>query len=46
VGLGYLLGSLIAGYAAFFIGYWFAFVASGALIICSIAVFYRFYGSR
>ncbi|MGC8538185.1 MAG: MFS transporter [Candidatus Micrarchaeia archaeon] len=46
VGLGYLLGSVIAGYAAFFIGYWFAFAVSGALVICSIAVFRRFYRGK
>ncbi len=46
VGLGYLFGSLIAGYAAYFIGYWFAFILSGALIICSIAVFSSFYRKR
>jgi len=46
VGLGYLFGALIAGYAAYFVGYGFTFVLSGALMACSVAVFYKFYAGK
>ncbi len=41
VGLSYLVGSLIAGYIAYYIGYAFAFVLSGLLIVASLSIFLK-----
>lgn len=38
VGLGSLIGAPIAGYASYFIGYWFAFILSGALIVVTSVI--------
>ncbi len=39
MGIGTFIGSLISGYTAFYIGYWFTFIAGGALILWSGHIF-------
>ncbi len=43
VGISYLIGSLVAGYMAYYISYGFAFVVSGLLILLSLFIFLSIY---
>lgn len=43
VGLSYLIGALVSGYIAYYIGYWFAFAASGLLIFLSLVILLGIY---
>ncbi|MCL5679743.1 MAG: MFS transporter [Candidatus Marsarchaeota archaeon] len=43
VGLSYLIGSLVAGYMAYYVSYGFSFVVSGLLIFVSLFIFLRIY---
>jgi MFS family permease len=46
VGVGYLIGSLVAGYMAYYIGYSFAFIVSGLLIFLSLFIFLGIYKQK
>ncbi|MEM3883519.1 MAG: MFS transporter [Methanothrix sp.] len=46
VGIAYFIGSLVAGYMAYYVGYSFAFIASGLLIFLSLFIFLGIYKQK
>ena len=44
--IAYFIGSLVAGYMAYYVGYSFAFIASGLLIFLSLFIFLGIYKQK